>query len=237
MKAMETKTKAKAKATATATATKAASRRHLLGLTATTVAALVCPAAWTQTRPEPPAPSDPPATATSPRPAAAPAPAPVPGDPATAASRSILVLEFELVDDHDNPLTKAAQEIRLRNAGVQLRRELAERQLYRVADPEPTLPLQRELRRQQEFLYRCDDCAAQAGRVAGADLVMQTWVQKVSELILNLNVQIYDVAAGRVVFTKSVDMRGNDDVSWNRAVRFLVRDMAEKRERNPRYGL
>lgn len=56
------------------------------------------------------------------------------------------------------------------------------------------------------------------------------------ELILNLNVQIYDVKAQKVVFSKSVDMRGNNDVSWRRAVPYLVRDMAEKRERNPSYG-
>jgi hypothetical protein len=161
------------------------------------------------------------------------APAPVPA----AALRSLVVLEFELVDEQNNPLTKAAQEVRLRNAGLQLQQELSERRLYRVVDPAPTAPLQRELRLQQEYLYRCDDCAGQIGRLAGVDLVMQTWVQKVSELILNLNVQIYDVSAGKVVFTKSVDMRGNDDVSWSRAVRFLVRDMAEKRERNPNYGL
>jgi hypothetical protein len=48
---------------------------------------------------------------------------------------------------------------------------------------------------------------------------------------------VYDVKAGRPILSKSVDMRGNDDVSWRRAVRFLVRDMAEKRERNPHYGL
>jgi hypothetical protein len=31
-------------------------------------------------------------------------------------------------------------------------------------------------------------------------------------------------------------LRGNDDESWRRALRYLVRDMAEKRERNPHYG-
>ena len=30
-------------------------------------------------------------------------------------------------------------------------------------------------------------------------------------------------------------MRGNEDLSWTRAVHYLVRDMAEKRERNLRY--
>jgi Protein of unknown function (DUF2380) len=153
------------------------------------------------------------------------------------APRSLAVLDFELVDDQNNPLTKAAQLVRLRNATAQLQRELGERQLYRIVDPAPSQALQQTLRSQQEFLYRCDDCAEQVGRLLGAELVMATWVQKVSELILNLNVQILDVAAQKVVFSKSVDMRGNEDESWRRAVTFLVRDMAEKRERNPRYGL
>ena len=150
--------------------------------------------------------------------------------------RSLVVLDFELVDDANNPLTKAAQVQRLRNATEQLQRELAERRLYRVVEPAPSHELQRTLRNQQEYLYRCDDCADQVGKQLGVELVMSTWVQKVSELILNVNVQIYDVKAQQVMFSKSVDMRGNDDVSWSRAVRFLVRDMAEKRERNPKYA-
>lgn len=153
------------------------------------------------------------------------------------ALRSIAVLDFELVDDQNNPLTKAAQEVRLRNATLQLRRELGERRLYLIVDAAPSQVLQDKLRSQQEFLYRCDDCAAQVGNLLGVDLVMTPWVQKVSELILNLNVQIYDPKADKVVFSKSVDMRGNEDQSWTRAVRYLVRDMAEKRERNPKYGL
>ncbi len=98
------------------------------------------------------------------------------------------------------------------------------------------MPLQASLRAQQEFLYRCDDCVQQVGRLLGVELAMSAWVQKVSELILNLNVQIHDVRSGTLVMSKSVDMRGNEDASWNRAVTYLVRDMAEKRARNPRYG-
>jgi len=164
---------------------------------------------------------------------------PLGAQPDTAAPspvRSLAVLDFELVDEQNNPLTKAAQEVRLRNATLQLQRELAEQKLYRVVDPAPSQALQRTLASQQAFLYRCDDCADQVGRLLDVDLVMATWVQKVSELILNLNVQIYDIKTQKVVFSKSVDMRGNEDLSWTRAVHYLVRDMAEKRERNPRYG-
>jgi Protein of unknown function (DUF2380) len=156
--------------------------------------------------------------------------------PAPAPLRSLAVLDFELVDDHNNPATKAAQERRLAAATLQLRDELTQRRLYRLVDLAPAQELLTRLRNQQEYMYRCDDCAAQVGQLLGVELVMGTWVQKVSELILNLNVQIVDVRKGEPMFAKSVDLRGNDDVSWTRAVRFLVRDMAEKRERNPRYG-
>ena len=150
--------------------------------------------------------------------------------------RSLAVLNFELVDEQNNPLTKAAQVVRLRTVSQQLRQELAERQLYRVVETAPSLELQRTLQAQQEFLYRCDDCAEQVGRLLGADLVMATWVQKVSELILNMNLQVYDVKTQKVVFSKSVDIRGNDDLSWTRGIRFLVRDMSDKRARNKNYG-
>jgi hypothetical protein len=158
-----------------------------------------------------------------------------PSVPAPDMLRSMALLEFELVDEQNNPLTKTAQKVRLRQATLQLRQALAERQLYTLTDPVPSQTLQDRLRIEQAFFYRCDDCAAQVGKRLGVELVMTPWVQKVSELILNLNVQV-DVRAGKPIFSKSVDMRGNTDESWRRAVFYLVRDMAEKRARNPNYG-
>lgn len=158
------------------------------------------------------------------------------GAQAPADLRSIGVLDFELVDDHPNPVTIVATRARQVRATAQLQQELQSRGLYRVLDPTPSAALQARLREQQAFLYRCDDCAYQVGRLLGAELAMTTWVQKVSELILNVNLQVHDVAGQKLLLSKSVDMRSNDDVSWSRAVRYLVRDMAEKRAVNPRYG-
>ncbi len=161
---------------------------------------------------------------------------PARGQDRTAPLRSLVVLDIELVDDQRNPNTVQAQERRLRTANAQLAKELDDYQLYRVVDAAATAELQRKLRGQQEFLYRCDDCAYQVGKLAGAELAMTSWVQKVSELILNFNVEIHDVQQQKVVLSKSVDMRGNDDPSWARAVHYLVRDMSEKRAKNPNYG-
>jgi hypothetical protein len=150
---------------------------------------------------------------------------------------TLAVLDVELIDEQDNPLTRAAQEARLRNATRQLQQELRERRLYDVLDNAPAQALQQRLRAQQEYLFQCEDCCDQIGRLLGAELVMASWVQKVSELILNLNVQVYSVGARRIVLGKSVDMRGNADLSWTRAVSYLVREMAQRREREPAYGL
>ncbi len=150
---------------------------------------------------------------------------------------SLVVLPPDFLDDQHNPATVEAQNRRLERAHAQFEEELASHGLYRVVDFAPALALYERLRAQQLYLHRCADCAVQIGRERGGELSMATWVQKVSELILNVNCEIYDVASGRSVLSKSVDMRGNDDVSWQRAVRFLVRDMADKRARDPRYGL
>jgi hypothetical protein len=157
--------------------------------------------------------------------------------PAPASLPSIAVTNFELVDDNHNPATKDATQARLVRATAQLQEELGKQGLYRVVDARSSQPLQARLRSQQAFLYRCDDCAYQVGALLGTELVMTTWVQKVSELILNMNVEIHDVGARKVVLSKSIDMRSNDDVSWKRGVSYLVRSMAEKRAKDPHYGM
>jgi hypothetical protein len=149
---------------------------------------------------------------------------------------TIAVLPLDFIDDHLNPDTVDAQNRRLKQAHAQLRQELGERRLYRVVDLAPAAPLIAELLARQSFLYRCDDCVLQVGRRLGSDLVMASWVQKVSELILNFNVEVWRVADGRSLLSKSVDMRGNQDASWERSVRYLVRDMADKRAADPHYG-
>ena len=65
-----------------------------------------------------------------------------------------------------------------------------------------------------------------------ADLDITGVVQKVSNLILNINVYLRDVRTGRLVTAASVDMRGNTDESWSRATRYLIRE----RLLAPNYG-
>ncbi len=152
---------------------------------------------------------------------------------------SAVVLDFDLLDDHPNPEPQAhaALQRRLRQAREDMEEQLQAQQLYRIVPLDGARALMDKLRNEQEFMHRCEDCARQVGQQLDTDYAITGWVQKVSELILNFNIEVHDVRRKRVVLSKSVDMRGNNDESWQRAVRFMVRDMAQKRQANPKYGM
>jgi hypothetical protein len=73
-------------------------------------------------------------------------------------------------------------------------------------------------------LRSCAACETDLARQVGARIAVNGWVQKVSNLILNVNAVVRDVTTGSVIAAGSVDMRGNTDESWSRAVAFLLRE-------------
>jgi hypothetical protein len=73
-------------------------------------------------------------------------------------------------------------------------------------------------------LQSCAGCEVDLAHEAGAEVTISGRVQKVSNLILNMNVIVRDVTSGRVIDAGSVDIRGNTSESWSRAVAYLVRN-------------
>jgi Protein of unknown function (DUF2380) len=149
---------------------------------------------------------------------------------------TIAVIGFELVDDQPDPVRDADHQRRLAALHAQLQQGLHQRGLYRVIDIAPAQAQIEALRAQHAFLYRCNGCLAEVGQKLGTRLVVVGWVQRVSELILNVNISVRVAATDEEVLAKSVDLRGNNDESWTRAMAFMLRDWSERRERNPRYG-
>ncbi|MCX8003525.1 MAG: DUF3280 domain-containing protein [Burkholderiaceae bacterium] len=149
--------------------------------------------------------------------------------PAQDAPRRLLLLDFELIDEQREsvPFPEASQ--RLAMIGARLRQALVRERLYEVVDETPVAEAIRRARREQNIL-NCNGCELELARQAGAERVMLGWVQKVSNLILNINVEVRDVRDGRTVLVKSVDLRGNTDASWQRGIDMLVRDIVEKRQ-------
>lgn len=145
--------------------------------------------------------------------------------------RTVVILDFELLDDqHD--LAPAGEEYgRLGAARDQLEREFDANGLYRVIDRGPASQVIRKYRSEAQ-LHACNGCELEIARAVGAERVVVGWVQKVSNLILNINIRIEEVATGDILLEKSVDLRGNTDQTWSRGVSYLVRSMVEKRQGN-----
>jgi len=150
--------------------------------------------------------------------------------PARADPPKVAVFDFELVDtslqgEVDGPRTD--EQRRLMSTGDQLRKALAESGKFAVLDIAPV-----NAAAHGSNLQSCGGCDVDYAQQLGADFAITGVVQKVSNLILNMNVYIRDTRAGQLVTSMSADFRGNTDESWSRAASYLLRN----RLLAPNYG-
>jgi hypothetical protein len=69
----------------------------------------------------------------------------------------------------------------------------------------------------------CGGCDADFAQKLDAELSITGTVQKVSNLILNINLYVRVVETREPSVAMSVDIRGNTDESWSRGLEYLVR--------------
>jgi len=112
-----------------------------------------------------------------------------------------------------------AESARLLMLGDRLRQKLAESGRYKVVD---IVPLGERARAQN--LQFCNGCDVKMAGELGAALAVTGTVQKVSNLILNVNLYFRDVASGKIVQAASADIRSNTDESWQRGLDWLLKN-------------
>jgi hypothetical protein len=66
-----------------------------------------------------------------------------------------------------------------------------------------------------------------AAKKAGARLLFYGGVHKMSTLVQNMRAAAVDVAADKLVFERLITFRGDDDNSWQRAERFLAKELLQ----------
>jgi hypothetical protein len=134
-------------------------------------------------------------------------------------AQRIAFFGFNLINTSLEP-TSPAEENRLQELDVLLRQKLAGSQRYDVVKISPEI--QAALAAESE-IQNCNGCERDLARKADAELAAWGTVQKVSNLILNINLYIEDVQTGQMAFVKSVDIRGNTDESWQHGLTYLLR--------------
>ncbi|MDF2618062.1 MAG: hypothetical protein K0S00_721 [Xanthobacteraceae bacterium] len=140
---------------------------------------------------------------------------------ARAATR-VAVFDFELFDTSGEagpggPKPEELKRLALITDDV---RERLKKAGYEVVDLSPK---NAEITEASPF-RNCNSCELEIARSLGAQIEVIGLVQKVSNLILNINFQLRDVATGEVLRAGSADIRNNTDESWLRGVSYLIRN-------------
>ena len=71
---------------------------------------------------------------------------------------------------------------------------------------------------------KCYGCDTKIAAELGADYSLVGEVQKVSDLILAMNLQLRAADTGQMVKGGVVDIRGNTDDSWQRGMRYILKN-------------
>lgn len=141
---------------------------------------------------------------------------------ATAApAQRVAVFDFRLDDTSLQGQVSGpqpAEQARLDRLRPQLSELLAKSGRYQPVDIAPV-----EAKAKAANLLECGGCGEDYAKRVGAQIAVIGWVQKVSNLILNINVRMVDVATGRVLGGGSVDIRGDTDESWSRGLAYLAK--------------
>ena len=137
--------------------------------------------------------------------------------PARAAPQKAAVFDFQLTNLAQIPPT-AADQARLPHLSDMLRQLLADSGQYQIVSTD-TL----KAKAQSEDLRSCGGCGEDYARQLGAQLAVTGQIQKVSDLILNINVYIKDVSTKAPEKAYSVDIRGDNEDSFNHGIKYLVK--------------
>ena len=144
-------------------------------------------------------------------------PASAQADPPKAAVFDFELLDTSLQGEMDGPRRDEQQ--RLIRASEQIRKGLAESGKFTILDIASV-----NAAAHAANLQACGGCDVDLAQKLGADLAITGVVQKVSNLILSLNIYLRDTRTGRLVTSMSADFRGNTDESWQRTASYLLRN-------------
>jgi hypothetical protein len=128
---------------------------------------------------------------------------------------------FDAVFVNSSPQETSPEEAaRLQRMTAALKRALETTGQYRVID---LAPVESQIDAVKD-IHDCNGCEVELAKKAGAQIAVVAWTQKVSNLILNLNIRIEDVATGETLKGGSVDIRGNTDQTWDRGLKYLLEE-------------
>jgi hypothetical protein len=137
----------------------------------------------------------------------------------TTAVPRVAFFGFQLINTSLEPTTPTESE-RVRMLGDLFREKVDASGRFKIIAIPPDL---RETIAAGPEISGCNGCERDFARKLGADWAAWGTVQKVSNLILNINVYMEDAQEAKMEFVKSVDIRGNTNESWRHGLDYMLR--------------
>lgn len=141
--------------------------------------------------------------------------------PPAASADPIEVAVFDFQFARGTPVEPTEEDrARLKRTSDTFRKLLQDSGRYRLV---PTDAVREEVAKTAD-LRACGGCADTFGEKVGAAATFVGEVQKVSNLILNMNVYYKPLGSNTRERAYSVDLRGNTDESFDRGIKYLVKN-------------
>ncbi len=142
-------------------------------------------------------------------------------------AHSVAFLGVQFINDHqDYEPTSSAEKARLILLENQFKKELSQTGKYHF------VVISKEIQKKimdGPVIGSCGGCEMQYGLELKADYTAWLVVQKVSNLILNINVYMADSKQKKIIYVKSADIRGNTDESWMRGLKYILQNYLLKK--------
>jgi len=140
--------------------------------------------------------------------------------------KRLLVLGADILDTSQEPVDQRADHARrLARMRDDISAGLAEKHVYDIVD---RAPIEKALAATlaRTYLRTCNGCEVEFGRQTGADFVLVGQVNKISTLIMSMDVTFRSVATGQPIYVQRFDFRGDNDNSWARTTKYVVERIA-----------
>ncbi len=144
-----------------------------------------------------------------------------------AAAIRIIVMPYKLQGDLAGNKIDSEHQKRLYLADKTLRTGLQQTQRYDLVDVPASLEFSNQVTTALSN-NACDRCEVALAKKLNAKQIVVPWVYRLSQLVLTMHFVVLDAESGKTVLKKALDFRGDNDQSWERAIRFFVKSVITK---------
>lgn len=140
------------------------------------------------------------------------------------ANASVAIFPFELLDSSQEgelfPKVRPEETKRLALLTNELKARLEASGQYQVA----SLDAMASEIKAAAPLFKCNGCETDLAKKSGAKVAMLGLVQKFSDTLLAVNIQVIDAETGVLKNAYSASVQGNSDDAWVRGVSYIIRN-------------